>query len=184
MTIKLKEKKQKYVSDYTNSCMFICITFICISDLSCCSSVHFCILPQGGGRVCRFRNLFWWLCRLRQSQKSGVYLGTGIYLSFLEFRSATSRYADVIGGVTSEWQRSKHLQTNYNSSLNLFMTIYMIWTPTFRVDLFHWHFAGWNGSNHLIGWEQTDTVLPFGCAALKPALEEHVSPTFTALHRC
>lgn len=42
---------------------------------------------------------------MRCSKKPAVYLGTGIYLSFLELRSVTSRYAAVIGGVTSEWQR-------------------------------------------------------------------------------
>lgn len=40
-----------------------------------------------------------------------VHLGTGIYLTFLEFISVTSRYAAVNGGVTSEGQTREEVYT-------------------------------------------------------------------------
>lgn len=142
--------------------------------------------PLAGAKGWRKRFLSWKCCRVRPSQKQVccVYLGTGIYLTFLEFRSVTSRYAAVIGGVTSEtqtgkqvWIHSLWLWTNVFSEL-----IYTIWTLTFGVDLLQGHLAGWKGSDHLIGWEQTDTVLLLGRAGPKPTSEEHVSPAVSALH--
>lgn len=41
----------------------------------------------------------------------GVHLGTGIYLTFLQFRSVTSKNADVNGGVTSVRQKGEHVYT-------------------------------------------------------------------------
>lgn len=39
----------------------------------------------------------------------GVHLGTGMYLTFLEFISVTSKNADVSGGVASGRQIEEHI---------------------------------------------------------------------------
>lgn len=52
-----------------------------------------------------------------------VYLGTGIYLIVLEFRSVTSRYAAVSGGVTSEGQKKGSTVCNeHMTSFAMFST--------------------------------------------------------------
>lgn len=60
--------------------------------------------------------------------------------------------------------------------------ICMTWTLTFGVDLLQGHLVGWKGSDHLIGREQTDTILLFGSAGPNAASEEHVRPAVSALH--
>lgn len=132
-----------------------------------------------------------WSDKERWQQMCGVHLGTGMYLTFLEFRSVTSKNADVNGGVTSGRQKGEHvyildalinLLWSHKNPLIQILWTHLIWTLTFGVDVLQGHLVWWKGPYHLIGWEQTDTIFLFGCAGTKPTSKEHVSPTVTTLH--
>ncbi|TNN31073.1 hypothetical protein EYF80_058774 [Liparis tanakae] len=71
-----------------------------------------------------------------------------------EAKSVTSRYAAVIGGVTSEGRTRKR-----------------------------GHLAGWERSDHLIGRQQADAVVTFDRAGPEPASQERVSAALGSLHR-
>lgn len=98
-----------------------------------------------------------------------------MYFSFLEVRSVTSKYAAAIGGVTSEEKKLFYLCC--------LTSIFIVPVLTFGVDLFQGHLVGRKGSDHLVGWEQTDTVFPLRRAASNSTSKEQVSPAFSSLHR-
>lgn len=69
-----------------------------------------------------------------------IHLGTAIYLTFLEFRSVTSRYAAVSGGVTSESKARKmsiltKMRTKNSSDLKLRADFFLCFTSLLNSDL-------------------------------------------------